>query len=134
MGENLTVVLDTCALLWWSLDPDELSSAALKALSKMEQSKDGITSTMAIWEIAIKVKNQKLDLGIPLSKYINRVQQSDVVKIVAVETDLLVESVNLKWSHRDPVDRIMVALASFHDASIITRDKKIKDFYSNVIW
>ncbi len=134
MGGNLTIVLDTCALLWWSLDPDELSSAALKALSKMEQSKDGITSAMAIWEIAIKVKNQKLDLGIPLSKYINRVQQSDVVKIVAVETDLLVESVNLKWSHRDPVDRIMVALASFHDVSIITRDKKIKDFYSNVIW
>jgi PIN domain nuclease of toxin-antitoxin system len=134
MGGYLNIILDTCALLWWSLDPEELSTRAKVTIEEMEQSKNGITSAMAIWEIAIKVKNQKLDLGVPLSKYVKRVQQSDVVNIIPVETDLLVESVNLEWSHRDPVDRIMVALANHYGAPIITRDKKIRDFYSNVIW
>ena len=134
MGGDLTIILDTCALIWWSLDPDELSPAAQSAIEGMEQSKNGITSAMAIWEIAIKVKNQKLDLGFPLAKYVGRVQQSDVVKIVPVEADLLVDSVNLEWSHRDPVDRIMVALANQYGAPIITRDRKIRDFHSNVIW
>ena len=106
MERYLTIILDTCALLWWSLDPDELSTRAKIAIEEMEQSKNGITSAMAIWEIAIKIKNQKLDLGVPLSKYVKRVQQSDVVDIIPVEADLLVESVNLEWSHRDPVDRI----------------------------
>lgn len=134
MGGNLSIILDTCALLWWSLDPNELSLAAKSAVEEMELAKDGITPAMAIWEIAIKVKNQKLDLGVPLSKYVARVQQSDVVKIVPVEVDTLVESVNLEWSHRDPVDRIVVALANQYNASIITKDKKIRKFYSNVIW
>ena len=130
----MKIVLDTCALLWWSLDPGQLSPAAKIAIEEMEQSKKGVTSAMAIWEIAIKVKNQKLDLGFPLSKYISRVQQSDVVEILAADTDLLVDSVNLEWSHRDPVDRIIVALGNNLGAPIITRDKKIRDFYSNVIW
>ena len=130
----MTIILDTCALLWWSLDPDELSTRAKIAIEEMERSKNSITSAMAIWEIAIKVKNQKLDLGVPLSKYVKRVQQSDVVNIIPVEDDLLVESVNLEWSHRDPVDRIMVALANHYDAPIITRDRKIRDFYANVVW
>lgn len=54
MGGNLTIVLDTCALLWWSLDPGELSSAASKALSKMEQSKDGITSAMVSGRLQLR--------------------------------------------------------------------------------
>ena len=89
---------------------------------------------MAIWEIAIKVKNQKLDLGVPLAKYVARLKLSDVVKIMPVEADLLVDSVNLDWSHRDSVDRIIVALANYYDAPIITKDQKIRNFYVNVIW
>ncbi|MDJ0634430.1 MAG: hypothetical protein QNJ34_14680 [Xenococcaceae cyanobacterium MO_188.B29] len=56
----MSVVLDTCALLWWSLDPDEFPAKI--AVEKMEREKNGITPSMAIWEIAIKVKNKKLDL------------------------------------------------------------------------
>lgn len=134
MGGNLTIILDTCALLWWSLDPDRLSPSAQTTIDEMEQSKNGITSAMAIWEIAIKVKNQKLDLGVPLAKYVARLKQSDVVKIIPVKVDVLVESVNLSWSHRDPVDRIMIALANQYGAPIVTKDKKIRDFYDYVIW
>ncbi len=71
MERYLTIILDTCALLWWSLDPDKLSAKAKITIEDMERSKNDITSAMAIWEIAIKVKNQKLDLGVPLSKYIS---------------------------------------------------------------
>ncbi|MEL6582027.1 MAG: type II toxin-antitoxin system VapC family toxin [Cyanobacteria bacterium J06621_12] len=130
----MTTVLDTCALLWWSLKPEELSTPAKKAIAKMEQSQDGMTSAMAIWEIAIKAKKQQLDLGIPLNKYIDRLEQSDVVTILDIEVDLLVESVEIDWFHRDPVDRIMVALATQYDAHLITKDKKIKEFYPKTIW
>ena len=130
----MTTVLDTCALLWWSLKPEELSTPAKKAIAKMEHSQDGMTSAMAIWETAIKVKKQQLDLGIPLNKYIDRLEQSDVVTILDIEVDLLVESVEIDWFHRDPVDRIMVALATQYNAPLITKDKKIKEFYPKTIW
>ena len=130
----MTIVLDTCALLWWSLDPDEFSPKAKAAIDRMERQKDGITPAIAIWEIAIKVKNKKLDLGTPLDIYLKRLKQSEVVKISAVDEDVFVTSVNLEWSHRDPVDRIMVALAVYKNCPIITRDKEIRKFYDNTIW
>jgi PIN domain nuclease of toxin-antitoxin system len=130
----LSVILDTCALLWWSLDPKEFSQSAAIAIAKMEREKNGITPSMSVWEIAIKVKNQKLDLGVPLDTYLAALKQSDVVQIMPVNEDVLVKSVNLHWLHRDPVDRIMVAMALGRDCSIITKNKEIRDFYSKSIW
>ncbi len=130
----MSVVLDTCALLWWSLDPNELSETAKIAIEEMERDKNGITPSMAIWEIAIKVKNKKLVLGFPLDTYLTKLQQSDVLQIMPVDEAILVNSVNLQWSHRDPVDRIMVALAISNGCSIITKDGEIRDFYDRVIW
>jgi PIN domain nuclease of toxin-antitoxin system len=130
----LSVILDTCALLWWSLDPKEFSQSATTAIAKMEREKNGITPSMSIWEIAIKVKNRKLDLGLPFDTYLAALKQSDVVQVIPVNEDVLVKSVNLHWLHRDPVDRVMVAMALGRNCSIITRDKKIRDFYSKSIW
>lgn len=130
----MKVVLDTCALLWWSLDPQQFSPLAVRAIEEMERSKNGITPSMAIWEIAIKVKNKKLDLGVPIDIYIDRLQKSDVIKILPVNENVLLKSVNLQWSHRDRVDRIMVALALNNNCSIITKDLEIRKFYSQTIW
>ena len=63
MGTSVKIVLDTCALIWWSLDPDKLSQSAADACNQMEKDKNGLVPAIAIWEIAIKVKNNKLDLA-----------------------------------------------------------------------
>ena len=130
----MSIILDTCALLWWSLDPKAFSETARVAIQQMEREKNGITPSMAIWEIAIKVKNKKLDLGIPIDTYVSKLKQSDVVQIMPVDEDILVKSVGLEWPHRDPVDRIMVALALYNSCSIITKDLKIREFYPRTIW
>ncbi|WP_246605571.1 type II toxin-antitoxin system VapC family toxin [Sphaerospermopsis torques-reginae] len=67
----MTIVLDTCALIWWSLDPDQLSLPAKLACEKMEVEKNGLVASISLWEIAIKIKNQKLDLGVPLTTYLD---------------------------------------------------------------
>ena len=40
----MTVVLDTCALIWWSLDPERLSNQASLACDRMEKEKNGLVS------------------------------------------------------------------------------------------
>ncbi|MEA5535222.1 type II toxin-antitoxin system VapC family toxin [Crocosphaera sp. XPORK-15E] len=130
----MKIVLDTCALIWWSLDPEKLSAAAKEGCNLMEKEKNGLVPSIAIWEIAIKIKNKKLDLGVDLNEYVASLKKSTVVRIVPVDEDVWLESVKLEWEHRDPVDRVMVALAKLHQASIITADKEIKTFYSEIIW
>ena len=130
----MKIVLDTCALIWWSLDPDKLSETAKDACERMEREKNALVPSIAIWEIAIKIKNNKLDLGVDLDKYVASVKKSSVVSIVSIDEHLWLKSVKLKWTHRDPAARIVVALASSEQASIITADREIRDFYSDVIW
>jgi PIN domain nuclease of toxin-antitoxin system len=130
----MSFILDTCALIWWSLDPDKLSSKAKIACDQMEQLKNGIVPSTAIWEIAIKVKNRKLDLGINLDDYIVALQKSDVIQIMPIDENIWLKSVQLQWEHRDPADRVIVAIAEQNQAAIITADQKIADFYSPIIW
>ena len=79
-------------------------------------------SIYCIWEIAIKIKNNKLDLGVNLDKYVATLKKSDVVTIVPIDEDIWLKSVSLDWSHRDRADRVVVALAEIEQAEIITSD------------
>ena len=130
----MTVILDTCALIWWSLDPDKLSDKAKLACDKMEIEKNGLVASISLWEIAIKIKNKKLDLGVSLINYLETLQKSDVIKIVPIDEYLWLESVALEWYHKDPADRVIVALAKKYQANLITADKIIIKFYNSVIW
>jgi PIN domain nuclease of toxin-antitoxin system len=133
MAGSMTVVLDTCALIWWSLDPEKLSQSAKDACQQMEQEKNGLVPSTAIWEIAIKIKNHKLDLGVSIDDYIATLKKSNVIRIVPIDEDIWLESVKLEWEHRDPADRVVVAVAKRSQAAIITADQKIANFYSLVI-
>ncbi|MGL5035586.1 MAG: type II toxin-antitoxin system VapC family toxin, partial [Microcystaceae cyanobacterium] len=108
----MKIVLDTCALIWWSLEPDLLSNSAKNLCDEMEQKKNGLVASISLWEIALKVKKGKLDLGIEFNIYINTLFRSDVLQIIPIDVDLWVDSVNLDWEHRDPTDRVVVALAN----------------------
>lgn len=134
MAGSIKIVLDTCALIWWSLDPDKLSQGAKEACYTMEQEKNGLVPSTAVWEIAIKSKNQKLDLGVDIDDYIATLKKSNVIRIVPIDEEIWLESVKLEWEHKDPVDRVVVAVAKINHASIITADRKIADFYPLVIW
>ena len=130
----MKIVLDTCALIWWSLDPDKLSTTAKDACREMEKGKNGLVPSISIWEIAIKIKNKKLDLGVDLERYVATLKKSDVVQIIPIDEDIWLKSVSLDWTHRDPADRVVVALAEITQSAIITSDRQIKSFYSKVIW
>jgi PIN domain nuclease of toxin-antitoxin system len=86
----MTVVLDTCALIWWSLDPDQLSAPARSLCDEMEIKKNGLVASISLWEIALKVQRGKLDLGVDLDLYIETLLQSDVVRVVPIDVGLWV--------------------------------------------
>jgi PIN domain nuclease of toxin-antitoxin system len=134
MAGNIKIVLDTCALIWWSLDPDKLSPKAKEACEQMEQKKNGLVPSIAVWEIAIKIKNRKLDLGVDIDDYVATLKRSEVVRIIPIDEEIWLDSVKLEWEHRDPADRVVVAIAKKNQAAIITADQKIASFYSSVIW
>ena len=128
------IVLDTHALLWWALDPEELSARAADTVSRME-AEGGFASSISLWELAIKVKRGQLDLPIVVDELARRLERGGVVEVLPVDTRTWLTSVSLDWAHRDPADRVIVATALNMSLPLLTKDRIIQGFPEVVtIW
>jgi len=123
------VLLDTCGLIWWTLDPDKISP---KGQALIKKSESLYVSAISIAELGIKIKKKKLQLPLPLREYIYRLHQSQITILPVTEWTLL-DSLELKWAHTDPADRIIVATAKAEKWPIVTTDKMITAYYKNTV-
>ena len=127
------VLLDTCTLLWWTLDPNKLSNKAKKECSNI-YNKGAFISSISIWEIGIKQKKGLLKLNENLSQYVDRLKLLGTIEIIPIDETIWIENISLPWDHKDPADRTIVATAKIRNLPIITKDKVIQNYYNNVIW
>jgi len=125
------LVLDTSALFYWTLDPDQLTEVAERSIDEADRL---VVSSISIWEIALKVKRRALQIAIPTERYVEWLQQIEHLEIVPVDTGNWRDSVSLDWSHRDPADRVIVALARQLGCPLVTSDRAIGAFYRPTIW
>jgi PIN domain nuclease of toxin-antitoxin system len=125
------VVLDTSALLYWTLDPAKLS---LQASQAIEQAEKVVISSISVWEIELKVKHGKLSIPLPMAEYVAFLSQIDVLEIFAVDVQGWLDNLELPWEHRDPADRTIVALAARLDCPLLTTDGIIAEFYPKTLW
>ena len=128
------VVLDTSVLIWWTLAPHELSEKARKLLGKVSTENQAVVSSISIWEIALKVSRKKLSLGMEVEYFAEQLEFSGLVEIVPINHKLWISSVALDWKHKDPADRVIVALSKERGAKLVTSDKVISDFFEPVVW
>jgi PIN domain nuclease of toxin-antitoxin system len=133
MGALRMVILDTCALLWWTLDPVNLSARAKEVCAKIKD-EGAFISSITIWEIGIKMKKKILDIGVNLEGYVARLKRLGTVEIIPVDEDIWIKNISLPWGHGDLADRTIVATAAMQGLPIVTKDKVISDFYPQIIW
>lgn len=125
------IVLDTSTLLYWTLDPAQLSSKADRAIEEVDRI---IISSISVWEIALKLKLGKLEIPISITDYVERLQRLNELEILSVDVQTWLDNVGLLWEHRDPADRTIVALATRFDCPLITSDRIIANFYRQTVW
>jgi PIN domain nuclease of toxin-antitoxin system len=119
------IVLDTHALLWWALDPEQLSERAAATLREMEQA-GGYASSISIWELGIKIKRRKLTLPMTIEEFARRIEQGGIVELVPIDTNVWLRSLGLDWKHRDPADRIIVATALVKKVPVLSKDRALR--------
>ncbi|MDJ0755932.1 MAG: type II toxin-antitoxin system VapC family toxin [Ardenticatenaceae bacterium] len=126
-----TILLDTSALLYWTVAPDRLTDKATQAL---EQAEVILLSAISIWEIGIKMKRGKLALPVTIEAYANRLETVNRVDILSVDVATWRQNLALNWDHRDPADRTIVATAMINQVPLVTSDREIREFYPDIIW
>lgn len=125
----MRLLLDTCALIWWTLDQPQFSQEALAILNTSDEL---YLSSISIWEVGIKIKNKKIDIGMSIQSYADKLKDLPALHIVPVTEDIWVKNVKLDWDHKDPADRTIVATAYSMHCTIVTTDLKIKSYYPKI--
>lgn len=125
------VVLDTSALLFWTLHPNRLTSTAKSAISEADEV---VISSISIWEIGIKVARRKLELPISVAEYAGELRRLDHFDIKSVDIATWLENVDLAWDNRDPADRTIVATAIRLECPLVTSDRSMRAFYDRAVW
>jgi PIN domain nuclease of toxin-antitoxin system len=111
----VTLLLDTCALLWW-LGGDGLSDEAVAAIA----SPDTLVAVSAatVWEASIKAALGKLSMPGSLAEAV----RAEGFEPLPVEPAHAERAGALPPHHRDPFDRMLVAQAQAEGLTIVTRD------------
>jgi len=125
------VVLDTSALIFWTLDSTKLSAKAAGIIASTDRI---AVSAISIWEVGIKAKRQKLTLPLSLQEYTDRIKHVNKVDIVPVDERIWIKSLDLDWEHRDPADRVITATAILRECPLITSDSLLLAYYPGAVW
>jgi PIN domain nuclease of toxin-antitoxin system len=116
----MNVLLDTCALL--ALAGGELPAAAAGALRKAPEA---YVSVVSPWEVAIKVAGGKLRLQEPPARWFSGLAERYDLREIQLDTAIACAAAALPLLHRDPFDRVIVALAQAHGLTVLTSDESI---------
>jgi PIN domain nuclease of toxin-antitoxin system len=119
----VNVLLDTCALL--ALAGGELPDAAAAALRKAPEA---FVSVVSPWEVAIKVAGGKLRLMEPPARWFQGLAARYDLREVPLDAAVACAAAALPLLHRDPVDRVIVALARTHGWMVLTSDENIRRY------
>jgi len=130
------IVLDTSAWIWLVADPTRLGGRARRAIAAHEASHGLVVSAISVWEVAIKVAVGKLALDRDVRSWIAQASVHPGVSVQPLEPLDALESALLPGAfHRDPADRILVALARRLQVALVTPDSAIRAYkHVKTIW
>ena len=124
----MRVLLDTHVWWWWVTGEPGLSTAQKRVLAKASPDDPLELSDVSLWEVATLVSLGRLAVTMPLRDWLDAASAPPLVQRRAISPAVAAEVASLPDSfHRDPADRIIVATARVHDATLLTRDKRIID-------
>jgi PIN domain nuclease of toxin-antitoxin system len=117
-------ITDTHSFLWYISEDEKLGKKAKEVFEKCDSAKD-IMVIPSIVLIEAMFLCEKKKVYMKFEDVLFRLQTSSNYQIYPLDERVVVECKNIKLP--DPHDRIIVATAKLLNATLITKDKKIKN-------
>ena len=118
------LLLDTHVLVWLDEASPRLGTEALQAINRALASGQLGVASISFWEIAMLARKRRLDIRIELDVWRFELLQSGLLEI-PLQGSTSLRAGQLQEFHVDPADRMIVATAIEHSATLVTADQKI---------
>ena len=130
----MKILLDTCAVLWCVLSPENLSARAREVLS----TEDTVVhvSPISCAEVACGVQRGRVELDRHWKLWFRHFVDLNGWRSVSIDLRIVEESYSLpEYSHRDPADRIIIATARLLQCPVVTADRRMMHYpHVDVLW
>ncbi len=124
-------LIDTHILIWF-IEGNNKLPVEIRNVLTMERNKIQV-STLSLWEISIKTTIGKLKLKQDISKIFSKCEEYWNIKN-GFSKEELQNYENLPLHHRDPFDRMLIALAKTENLTIITKDQNFSKYDVDILW
>ncbi len=122
-------LLDTHAWVWLLQDDKKLSHANSQLMEDARASLQLFVSVISIWEVALLVQRERLQLERSLESWFDLSFTGWAVQMADLTREIAIESTRLPGEfHRDPADRILAATARIEDLTLLTRDQRMLNY------
>lgn len=93
-------------------------------------------SVISVWEVAVKAAIGKLTLPMEIGAWFDRARSYPGTFIDPLDPAVAIASTQLPPPlHRDPADRIIVALARHHGERLVTSDRRLRSYpHVETVW
>jgi PIN domain nuclease of toxin-antitoxin system len=122
------IVLDTHVLVW-AIQNDPRLGRRARALIDDATSQPFLIPAMCLWEVSMLAHRGRIELGRDMLPWMHDVLGLPGMTLVPIDPEIAADSNRLPdWTHRDPVDRLIVATARRHAATLLTADGEILNY------
>lgn len=128
----MNYLLDTHTFLWFINDDTSLSSTAKAFIEDPENTI--YLSVASIWEMAIKVSLDKLEMPSPFTDFIDKQLDENTIILLNIKTAHTGIVATLPFHHRDPFDRLIIAQSKVEDIPVIGKDAIFDDYGIKRLW
>ena len=123
VDESTAVVLDTHALVWLLQGSERLGPGARALIEAAAKGDGAFVAAISAWEIAMLVAKGRLALDREVGEWLDAALALPGLRLAPLDPQVAVDSTRLPGEpHGDPADRMIVATARRHTATLITDD------------
>ena len=119
------IVLDTHVLIWAVRGDPKLGRAAAVLIDDAAGEAGLMIPAFCAWELAQIEKRHGLVFEDGTLRWFEKILAQPGFSLSPLAPTIAIDSVKMEWSHKDPVDRIMVATARHLRAPLLTADSMI---------
>jgi PIN domain nuclease of toxin-antitoxin system len=128
----MSLLLDTCALLWLLGNDPKLSAIAKAAL--LDPANERWLSPISLLEIALKVRLGKLPLPAPYRTLFPAELVANDIHLLPLEADHIEPLTTLPLHHKDPFDRLLAATALVEGLTLVSADSAFDAYGLSRLW
>ncbi len=129
----MTLLIDTHAFLWAIGAFSKLSKHAVAAM-KREAGNELVVSAVSLWEIALKVHAQKLDLPATPEYFDTHMRILGIRRVLSISPVHVYATLKLPPIHKDPFDRLLAAQCVVERMQLVSADRIFRKYPVEVVW